>query len=148
MGQKQATKPTFKIMSLNVRGIAEEKKRRAIFDKHRIHADMLILFETHSTPECELIWANEWGGKVIYSHGARNSRGTTVFLTKKVQENITNIHKDTEGRMIIFDIKQNNQTVTITAIYAPNDDKPEFFKTMTDLLRNRSEHNKNNYWRL
>ena len=53
----------FRFITVNVRGIADSVKRRAIFDFHRKNADFLILQETHSVPEIESIWENEWGGK-------------------------------------------------------------------------------------
>ena len=53
---------SYKIFTINVRGIANAEKRRAIFERHRIHADILILQETHSVKENEKIWENEWGG--------------------------------------------------------------------------------------
>ena len=46
-----------------MRGLANNEKRRAIFDKHRANADILILQETHSCKEFENIWVSEWGGK-------------------------------------------------------------------------------------
>ena len=53
---------SIKIFSLNVRGITNDEKRRAIFDKHRINADIMILQETHSSKEKEQVWENEMGG--------------------------------------------------------------------------------------
>ena len=58
-----------KLLSINTRGISNDIKRRAIFDYHRCNADLLIMQETHSTPEIENVWENEWGGKTIFSHG-------------------------------------------------------------------------------
>ena len=52
-----------KIFSINVRGVANAEKRRSLYDKHRVNADFLIFQETHSSPEIEKIWQNEWGGE-------------------------------------------------------------------------------------
>ena len=127
-------------MSVNVRGAANERKRRAIFDKHRFNADILILLETHSTPEVERIWESEWGGKAIYAHGTSNSKGTAVFLKKDLLGKVSNIYRDMEGRTILFDYTENEQNITITAIYAPNEDSPEYFKAIAELLKHRHEH--------
>ena len=130
---------SFKIFSLNTRGLANNEKRRAIFDKHRFHADLLILQETHSTPEIENIWQNEWGcGKIYYSHGSNSARGIAVCTAKQLQ--ITNFYHDLNGRSIILDIIENNQIVSIAAIYAPNTDSPEFFSELTVELRKRQEN--------
>ena len=127
-------------MSVNVRGIANAEKRRAIFEKHRANSDILILQETHSHPNCEQVWQNEWGGKVIFSHGNSNSRGVAVFTTKAIFDKIENIYKDIEGRIIIFDIIEGDFIISIAAVYAPNVDTPEFFRELQKVLRDRSEH--------
>ena len=130
----------FKIVSVNVRGVADTKNRRAIFDKHRFNADILILHETHSTPVCENIWEAEWGGKAIFSHGTSQARGVTVFIKKGVSGKFTNIYKDLEGRLIIFDYEDYDVKITIVALYAPNQDKPSFFEQIRDQIKERSEH--------
>ena len=45
-----------------------------------------------------------------------------------------------DGRTIIIDLCENGQTVSIAAIYAPNDDKPEYFQHISELLRVRGEN--------
>ena len=51
-----------KIMSLNVRGIADTVKRRKIFNYCRNkEMDVICLQETHSTCETHHIWRSEWG---------------------------------------------------------------------------------------
>ena len=122
-----------------MRGIGNDKKRRAIFDYHRVNSDFLILLETHSSPSCERIWENEWGGKAIYSHGTTNARGVAIFMSKKLFANISNIYIDSEGRLIIIDVQENDQIITLVAVYAPNEDKPEFFKCVAKVLRDRHE---------
>ena len=59
-----------KLYSLNVRGLVEKVKRRCVFDWLRnSQYEMFFLQETHSTRECEKVWANEWGYKIYFSHG-------------------------------------------------------------------------------
>ena len=54
--------------------------------------------------------------------------------------NVSNIYIGIEGRLIIFDYKEYDQLVSITAIYAPNEDSPIFFTDILKKLRTRSEH--------
>ena len=123
-----------------MRGVANAQKRRSIFDKHRIHSDILILQETHSTQEHESIWANEWGGKIIYSHGTSQARGIAILTSKEIFTNISNIETDSEGRLIVFDLEQDGQKLCVAAIYAPNTDSPQYFKNLDKILKNRCEH--------
>ena len=90
--------------------------------------------------ENEKVWQNEWGGKIIFSHGTTAARGVAVLVAKDFYQYITNITTDDEGRIIIFDIKQDDVNITVAAIYAPNCDNPNFFKTLSVLLAERHEH--------
>ena len=38
--------------------------------------------ETHSTPADVEQWSNEWGGKLIFSHGSSDSRGVLIGFSK------------------------------------------------------------------
>ena len=133
---------TFRVISLNTRGIAEKVKRRAIFNYYRQRTDILCLQETHSTPEDELIWTNEWGGRVLFSHGTSSSRGVAVLFSRNIFFNINNIVKDINGRYIICDINQDStqKTITLCVLYGPNKDTPVFFDTLESILMERCEN--------
>ena len=113
---------------------------RAIFDYHRKTASIIIMQETHSTIECESVWESEWGGKIIYAHGTSSARGIALLTTKEFYSRISNIYTSPDGRMIIVDICEFQQTITLVAIYAPNEDFPSFFKNIDQLIQERSEH--------
>ena len=124
-----------------MRGVNDEVKRKAIFDYYRVNADILVLQETHSVPGCEKIWTSQWGGGTgIYSHGTSAARGIAVFVTKSIDPNIENIYVDNDGRFIVFDIVECEQKISVAALYAPNEDNPNFFEKIQGLLRGRSEH--------
>ena len=111
-----------------------------LFDKLRFIADVLVMQETHSSEQDVQIWANEWGGKAIFSHGTTAARGIAVFTSKELYSSFKNITIDTQGRTIIWDMTQNDQHVTIAAIYAPNEDQPQYFTDIRNTLRNRNEN--------
>ena len=129
-----------KILSVNARGLSNKEKRKSVFEYNRKNAEILIVQETHSDPNCEQIWANEWGGKCIFSHGTTASKGVAMFCTKNIFNKISNVYIDNQGRIIIIDLVENDQVITIAAIYAPNKDSPTFFKELQALLIGRSEH--------
>ena len=59
------------VVSLNVRGIREQTKRRSIFSYLKDQrANVYFLQETYSEPADENMWKNEWGGKIFFSHMA------------------------------------------------------------------------------
>ena len=62
------------IVTLNVNGIADDKKRNAVFcwcRKKKI--DIACSQETHCSIDTELKWKNEWGAKSMWNHGSSNS---------------------------------------------------------------------------
>ena len=140
MGTWQIKNNKFKVLSVNVRGAADEVKRKALFKQHRFNSNILIMQETHSNTECEKIWEAEWGGKIIFSHGTNQSRGIAAFIDKATYAKVENIFTGDDGRTLIFDLKENGRIVTFVAIYAPNEDNPRYFESLREKLKERSEN--------
>ena len=78
--------------------------------------------------------------KGILVHGTSTSRGTAVLIKKEYSSLVKNVDIMEDGRTIVFDIQYNDLIVTVAAIYAPNDDKPEYFRSLAQILRQRQEH--------
>ena len=125
---------------MNVRGVSNEIKRKAVLEYHRKNADVLVMLETHSEVKSETIWQSQWGGKILFSHGTSMARGVAVCLTKKLANKVKKVVSDDSGRFIILDLIEDGVLVTLAAIYAPNKDDPEFFRKIRDILRERSEN--------
>ena len=89
-----------KILSLNVKGLRNDVKRRAIFNYCRKRADIICLQETHATAENEVFWQHEWRGKTIYSNGDSNARGVCIMFKAENDYNISEIRRDNTGRTI------------------------------------------------
>lgn len=71
------------VLSLNVRGLRDMVKRKALFlFCKRSEADFIFLQETHSVEEDTKFWKTQWGNTVHYSHGSSNSAGVAIFLHK------------------------------------------------------------------
>ena len=72
-----------KLLSVNVRGLSNFKKRRAIFTWCRKrNADFIFLQETHLhvTIEHETCWRHEWGAEIISTPGTSDARGVAVLF--------------------------------------------------------------------
>ena len=94
-----------KILSLNVRGLRKQEKRRAIFCYlKKQKASIFCLQETFSKKEDETIWRAEWGGHIIFSHGSEHSRGVCI-LVKPNGYPLETIETDEEGRYILAKLK-------------------------------------------
>ena len=109
------------IFSMNCNVLSDNLKRIAVFSKLKKKTNGIIMLqETHSTPEMEQRWQNDWRNKQMYfSHGASNSKGVAIIITNNYDANIVNIRRDTNGRMILLDIERNGTIYTVGNIYTP-----------------------------
>ena len=123
-----------------MRGLANEKKRRIIFNKCRKRGDIILLQETHSNINRQQIWEHEWGGKILFSHGKNDARGVAMLFGKNVDYRIIKFRTDVEGRYLIAELKLEELICTIVNVYAPNLDKPVFFEQLHKDLAEYSEN--------
>lgn len=128
-----------KIGSLNIRGLNEVKKRRVVFDWiNKQKMDIMFLQETHSSVAQERYWRGEWGGELYFSHGATNSRGVAILVSKKSTVNVDDYHCSSDGRLVIVKVKQNDKFMYLVNIYVPNVEKAQiqFFKQIKREMEN------------
>ena len=114
------------ILSLNVRGLREAKKRREIFQwlkqYHKGKDSIIFLQETHSTALDLTSWERDWGSKVIMSHGTSNSRGVAILLPINYNFEIQNSTVSTDGRKITLNILCDEIEYCLINVYAPTQD--------------------------
>ena len=148
MLSKQNLKPgTIKLLSLNVRGLSNFKKRRAIFSWCRKQkADLIFLQETHSCKERENQWKKEWGAEVLFSHGCTNARGVAVLIKNGFDMDIQLTQTDSFGRLILLKAVIKEENYTIANIYGPNKDADavKFYHNLSNILRTNDFGNEEN----
>ena len=94
-----------KIVTLNVRGLRDTNKRKAVFNWSKKNKfDIVFLQETYSSQSDENIWEREWGNAVIWSHGSKHSRGVAIVLGKNINIGVDNIHRDNNGRLAVMQV--------------------------------------------
>ena len=131
---------SIKLISLNVRGLGDALKRRAIFNYYRDRANVICLQETHSQQDNEKIWQAEWGGDILFSHGATNARGVAILLPKGWNKLVKNVKIDHTGRAVMCTIAIDDNEITICTIYAPNKEDTNFFLEIMRWLEEGTEH--------
>ncbi len=86
-------------MSLNVRGIQNKIKRKAMFLFCKSNGSHCIfLQETHSVLMDTAFWSSQWGDKMLLSHGTSHSAGTAVLFNNYPGKVITS-RSDLNGLM-------------------------------------------------
>ena len=115
------------MLSLNVRGLGDDKKRREIFRWlkrfHRGRDSITLLQETHSTCEKETLWEQDWGSKIYFSHGTSNARGVAILMPMKYNFDVCETWKDGEGRILGLKIQGDSISFNVVNTYAPTKDK-------------------------
>lgn len=67
--------------SLNVRGLRESVKRKALFLYCKGQkSNCIFLQETHSSDSDVSFWSNQWGSKILFSHGSTRSGGVAILF--------------------------------------------------------------------
>ena len=134
----------FSVMSLNVRGLNCFKKRKSVFRwLQRKNNSLVFLQETHSTAETAHIWARDWKGKIIYSHGSSNSKGCMILVKEGFDLEITLKKCDNKGRFVLLKGQVQGEPITLLNVYAPNteNEQVEFFKDLDHVLHSNNISN-------
>ena len=109
------------IISLNVKGLQSDQKRRDIFNYLRNKKySIIFLQETHSSEKDEKCWTAEWGHKCFFSHGNTNSAGVMILFQNNFEYSVKNIIRDKSGRYIVMDITVEHYHLSIVNLYGPN----------------------------
>ena len=110
------------ILSLNVRGLRNRDKRKALFqwilDKK---FDIVCLQETYCTQDFVQKFNRMWEGQVVHSFtDSCHSRGVCIIIKKHLTCNIIETLSDESGRKVITKLKSGDDIYSIVNIYAPN----------------------------
>jgi len=126
-------------MSLNVRGLNREAKRRSVFQFiRRNNVDICYLQETYSAIHCEQVWKNQWGGDIYFAHGTNHSRGCMILIKSGLDFTVKKANVDDSGRYIMLDATIQGQSVYCLNVYAPciESEQLRFYHTVQSLLKN------------
>ena len=95
-----------KVLSLNVRGLRNQIKRRAIFSYlKRQKADFYCLQESYSKEGDERIWQAEWGGAIFFSHGTEHASGVCILQKPNSYFDLNVYQQIPEGDLLFLRLK-------------------------------------------
>ena len=125
----------FSICSLNVRGLVDNNKRRETFlYLRRKLFSVYMLQEIHCSKETVDLWCAEWGYRAIFSSFSSQKAGVCFLFNNNFSFEITKQSIDPLCRFIILDLKTDDRVLTLLNIYGPNQDDPDFFKRVANLM--------------
>ena len=126
-----------KILSMNCRGLRDNNKRKDVFKYLRQkNCSICCLQDTHLMDDDYSYIRSQWGFEVHLSSGSRDSRGVAILFRSNFEYKILNERKDKAGNMLILDIQTGNNTFTLVNIYGPNNDNPQFYTELNQIISN------------
>ena len=126
----------FKLTTINVRGLNDNKKRNEIF-KYLIKKDydIIALQETHCPKGKKEKWESEWPGLSYFTEGKSNSTGLAFLFKENLIDKIIDDDPDLEQRILRLTVKIEDNLLQLINLYAPNSktrDKSEYFFQKAD----------------
>ena len=110
-----------KIISVNVRGLRDTLKRRAVFRHlHSTYSDYFVAMQdTHSQVGDEPIWQAEWGSRIMMSHGTTCRQGGVAFLIPRRFDGIVREMNVSNNRLVMVRVEDRGVQYCIVSVYAP-----------------------------
>ena len=125
------------ILSANCQGLRDINKRKDVFNyfKSKNH-NIYCLQDTHFTQEIHKEVRSMWGYECHFSSVRSNSRGTAILINNNFEYKLIQEKTDPRGNYLILHLECNSRNLIIVSIYAPNEDKPEFFENIFSKIDN------------
>ena len=118
----------FDLITYNVRGLRDFKKRRKLFNylkKHSSSQGIIFLQETHSTKDVEKFWKAQWGGQIMFSHGRNDSRGVLIAFREGLHFTVEKEMKDSKGRILMLKSVIQNSKYLLINFYNANTEQQQ-----------------------
>lgn len=130
-----------KVVTYNVKGLHSFSKRRKILDQlKQMKCNIAYLQETHLSDAEHKKLTKSWASQVFYSsHISGRRRGVAILIHRSLQFCIDSSFKDKEGRYVLVNGTINGVWVSMLNVYAPNDNNPQFMKTIFDLVLEKAQ---------
>ena len=130
---------TLSLCSLNVRGIRNITKRKAIFlfCKEQTKTQCFLLQETHSLDSDIAFWKTQWGSsnESFFSHGTSHSGGVAI-LFNRLEGKVIDHKSDVEGHWLSVILDLNDCNYIIVNVYGYNNraKNKRMFSTLGTLI--------------
>lgn len=111
---------TVKLRTVNVNGMNDSIKRKALFQKLlQDKCNVIYLQETHASDSIIKIWKAQWPGKSYWSNGTSGSRGVAILFQKDFDVKVLDVIYSSDGRCIVIKCNIQELTVQLINVYAP-----------------------------
>ena len=119
----------------NVKGLQGKDKRIKIFKylKNCISSNgFVFLQETHSSLNDEKKWADDFKGRLFFSHGKTYTCGVAIGYSGNKPFSLIDEFKDNHGRLLVLEVKIDSEILVLINFYNANAES-EQISTLTEL---------------
>ena len=104
-------------------------------------ANIYFLQETYSDLRDEIIWKNEWGGEIFFSHGTSHSKGVCILINPTIPCQVDYCYSNMSGRIVLITITFGSQKLSLCNVYAPNNqtNQLEFMQELNNCIIDKTE---------
>ena len=112
--------PTFKGLTINVRGLSENKFSSVVECFRRQGLDFCFVQETMISDKRVMdSFSSRWRGPIYWSPAVGRRGGVAVFLTDELRNKITCWKKDADGRVLSILLNCDGVRLNLVNVYAP-----------------------------
>lgn len=110
----------FKVLSLNVNGMNDSRKRRLVFSYFRnFWRSVIFLQETHSSRGSSALWTLQWCNTVILSENSSNSQGVAILFSRDLKPVILHSAISNSSRIISCRFQLDSLIYKLINVYMP-----------------------------
>lgn len=135
---------SFQLISLNVNGLNDVRKRRLTFNYLRkFKKAILLLQETHCKPGNGRLWKSQWGGPLFLTEASSNTGGVATLFSKDLNPTFTRITPSKFNRFLITEFSLMGEDYKVVNSYMPTANKEslqlEVLEELTPLITRNEE---------
>lgn len=119
---------SLKILTLNVRGLNNPVKRRAILHYlEHSKAGICLLQETHLLPKDHHRMKSRAFPTQIFSSNPSKSAGIAILVSRSFQGRVLQKEAEIRGRLLTYQFMVGGMSFIVGSVYAPNEGQDKFF---------------------
>ena len=128
----------FTVLTYNCRGLNNHFKRRKLFLwLKQQKCDVILLQETFCTEKLIPFLKSNWKGKIENClSDSSHCRGVSVLFCDGFVGTVLKKYESKDGRILIVDVKINDDMIHIVTVYAPNTetDRISFYENLSEII--------------
>lgn len=129
----------FRIISVNVNGLNDVRKRRLVFNSlKKYKRSIFLLQETHCRPGNGRLWKSQWGHTMFLSELSGSVGGVATLFSKDLDPIVSEVTPSKFNRFLVTSFSLKGEDYTIANLYMPTSDKEnhqiEVLKELSSVL--------------